>query len=92
MVDSHAAPFLAGGEPIPGISPGSRNRTTPDSLDTYITEGANFVLSGDTEVQDGFHKVGTFGHHTILTDEDKFLGGEGAAPMPLQYFLAGTAF
>ena len=91
MAESTPLQFLAGGEPIPGISPGSSGRA-PESLENYVTHGADFVLSGDTEVQDGFHKVGTFGTHTILTDEDKFLGGEGTAPMPLQYFLAGAAF
>ncbi len=91
MTDTTANTFSPGGAEIPGIAAGSAGRT-PDSLDNYVTHGADFVLSGDTEVKGGFQKIGTFGKHTILTDEDKFLGGEGTAPMPLQYFLAGTAF
>ena len=33
------------------------------------------------------------GHtYSIVCDEPAFLGGEGTAPQPLQYFLAGIAF
>lgn len=91
MSETTSETFRPGGEAIPGIRSGSAGRT-PDSLEHYVTHGADFVLSGDVEVKDGFQKIGSFGTHTILTDENKFLGGEDKAPMPLQYFLAGTAF
>jgi hypothetical protein len=92
MSDDRSESFLPGGAEVPGVGTGSLGREAPESFDNYMTTGANFVVGGDAEVRDGLHKVGTFGKHTILTDEDEFLGGEGSAPMPLQYFLAGTAF
>lgn len=43
-------------------------------------------IAGQTEM------VGNAGTFAILSDEGPSLDGEGAAPLPLQYFLAGIAF
>ena len=36
--------------------------------------------------------IGNAGAFAILSDEGPNLHGQGAAPLPLQYFLAGIAF
>ena len=43
MTDTPAKTFRPGGAEIPGISAGSAGRT-PDSLENYVTHGADFVL------------------------------------------------
>ena len=73
-----------------------------------MTEAASFSIAAETEVMPGQRKIGKMlppgryvggefrtgdGHtYSIVCDEPPFLGGEGTAPQPLQYFLAGTAF
>lgn len=42
-------------------------------------------ISGEFRTGDGHT-------YSIICDEPPFLGGEGTAPQPLQYFLAGIAF
>lgn len=41
---------------------------------------------------DGEFRVGDGHTYSIVCDEPPFLGGEGTAPQPLQYFLAGIVF
>ena len=78
------------------------------SLHNFVTEAASFTIATETEALAGQRKLGKMlppgrhvggefrtgdGHtYSIVCDEPPFLGGEGTAPQPLQYFLAGIAF
>jgi hypothetical protein len=82
--------------------------TTEPSLDDFVTAAASFSIAADTEALPGQRKLGKMyppgryiggefrmgdGHtYSIVCDEPPFLEGEGTAPQPLQYFLAGIAF
>jgi hypothetical protein len=50
------------------------------------------VFSDITGEIAGRPTVGNAGAFAILSDEGPNLHGQGAAPLPLQYFLAGIAF
>ncbi len=53
-------------------------------MGTFYRTGAHF------DRQEGVQ--GEFGAVALVTDEGPTLGGEGTAPAPLQYFLAGIGF
>ena len=53
-------------------------------MGTFYRTGAHF------DRQEGDHAE--FGGVTLVTDEGLTLGGNGTAPAPLQYFLAGIGF
>ena len=50
------------------------------------------MWSGQRNISTAMMRAWDTRDDSIVCDEPPFLGGEGTAPQPLQYFLAGTAF
>ncbi len=53
-------------------------------MGTFYRTGLHFARQADDPTD--------FGGVSLVSDEGESLGGEGTAPAPLQYFLAGIGF